>query len=167
MTATEWGQQALATFSRDPARMFDTVPLDRLLDREDGPRAAWSTDRALKCFRELVTSTSASSRDFMARLAVPLADSQSLDLGSVDLRRLQEELNEFSPPRLYLCRREMFLRPDPFEQYLRPIGREELTSSNGVVFTVYSCARDPRAVERGWEYSRIVWFNFYPADLAL
>jgi hypothetical protein len=167
ITASDWGAEALTLLSGDPTRMFDTVPLDRLLGPQAAPRAAWSAELAQQLFRELALATLANSRDFMARLAVPLADSKTVDLLPVNPDQLQGALNEYSPPSLYLCRREMFLRPDPFEQYLKPLGRQELATSGGVVFIVYSCGRDPVSAEKGWDYSRIVWFNFYPAELAI
>jgi hypothetical protein len=167
ITASDWGAEAVASMAGDARRMFETVPLDRLLGRQAAPRAAWSADLAQQLFRELALATSAHSLEFMARLAVPLADSKAVDLRPVDPEQLQGALNEFSPPSLYLCRRDMFLRPDPFEQYLKPLGRQELAASGGVVFVVYSCGRDPVSAEKGWNYSRIVWFNFYPSELAI
>src|SRR6478735_678658 len=113
MNASAWGAEGIQRLLTDPTRKFESVPLDRLLDGSVRPDVARSLDVAKDAFLDVVKATRSSSLEFMARLAVPLTDSDVVDLAPVDPDRLDGQLNEFSPPSLYLCRREMFLRPDP------------------------------------------------------
>jgi len=100
-----------------------------------------------------------------AVLFLPLQDRETLDPRPPSRERLVEELGH-EPPSVYLLSREveksLYIREEyrvPYDLSLLPV------ASRPDVFTWYRVHRDEEAYKQGWEYSRHLMLEHYPAAL--
>jgi len=98
-------------------------------------------------------------------LFLPLRDMETLDPRPPSQERLVRELGH-EPPSVYLLSREveksLYIREEyrvPYELSLLPV------ASRADIFTWYRIHRDEEAYRQGWEYSRHVMLEHYPATL--
>ncbi len=103
------------------------------------------------------------AREVKALLFLPLHSSESLSLSPPPLNQLSAEFGE-EPPSIYLLSRSadtfLYVR----EEYRVPYALNIPASDRADVFTWYRVHRDEESYRQGWEYSRSIVLEHYPAD---
>jgi hypothetical protein len=103
------------------------------------------------------------AREVKALLFLPLHSSENLNLSPPPLNQLSAQSGE-EPPSIYLLSR----RADTFlyvrEEYRVPYALNIPVADRADVFTWYRVHRDEESYRQGWEYSRSIVLEHYPAD---
>jgi hypothetical protein len=102
--------------------------------------------------------------EFKAVLFLPLHDSETLVPRPPSPERLLEELAP-EPPSIYLLSREVEKHLDLREEYRVPHALNLPVASRPDVFAWYRVHRSEEARRQGWEYSRHLLLEHYPATL--
>ncbi|MCC2323452.1 hypothetical protein [Cellulomonas xiejunii] len=151
-----WVADAVAAL-RAGTSYVDQIDLDDLLGTAYDVRTAVPTGLEVLAAAH---ATLADVPDVAPRLAVPLAESPTLDARAPALDDVETLHDTFHPPGLYVVRRNLEHLTGGWEEYRVGYDRVVRDLGDGLrVEASYSCWRDEAERANGWSFARTLWFD--------
>ncbi len=141
-----------------------TAHIDELLGQEI-QRQDWIVT-ACSAYLELVKLTGSIASQYMASLVIPLTCTEAIDIKGPTQDILEQYLDWYESPSLYLVDRDVFKYHEKEEKFLRPFDFDVFDIADNI-YTEYITLRGKVGIDNNWEYTRFIQSSYFPDNHVL